>query len=95
MGPMRRLRFVVGAVLVVLLGAATGEPGSRAPDPRTVGGLSLISQQVGTQLTIYTQGRDIGFWTGINVGSTTPGHHPGELSVSAEEWRGDWPSGGH
>lgn len=60
---------------------------SRAPAPRTVGGLELIAAQDGTDLVLHTKGGEVRFWTGVNVGSSVPGHHPAELAVTAEDWR--------
>jgi hypothetical protein len=36
---------------------------------------------------LHTADGDVTFLPGINLGSTTPGHQPGELSISAEQYR--------
>lgn len=69
-------------------GAAALDPrGSRGPRPRTVGGLSMIAAQRGEQLLLHTDGGDVTFWGGVNLGSTLPGHSPGEHIISAEDYR--------
>jgi len=30
---------------------------------------------------------EVTFWTGVNVGATTPGHSPGELAITAADYR--------
>ncbi|WP_217991146.1 hypothetical protein [Mobilicoccus massiliensis] len=73
------------------LGPGGGEqrpPGAdRSPRPRSVGGLRCLARQDGTTLRLHTAGGDITFWSGVNLGSTTPGHSPGELAVTAEDYR--------
>jgi hypothetical protein len=62
--------------------------GPRAPKPgRTAGGLAMLAQQDGERLLLHTTGGDLDFWGGVNLGSTTPGHQPGELAMTAEDYR--------
>ncbi len=60
---------------------------SWAPAPQTLGGLRCLASQRGNQLLLHTKGRAVTFWSGINLGSTTPGHQPGELAISREDYR--------
>ena len=41
----------------------------------------------GDRLLLHTKHGDVDFWSGVNLGSTTPGHSPGELATSREEYR--------
>lgn len=100
---MSRLRRAAAAVAVVLLAAGcstsrpASQPGSAAPDrssapdrgpaPVTVAGLRVLAQPQGDRLALHTTGGDVTFWTGVNLGSTTPGHSPGELAVGAADYR--------
>ncbi len=60
---------------------------SRAPAPVRRGGLTALAEPVGQHLALHTAGGDLTFWSGVNLGSTTPGHNPGELAVSREDYR--------
>jgi hypothetical protein len=52
-----------------------------------VGGLSTVAAAQGDRLLLHTGHGDVDFWSGVNLGSTTPGHSPGELAISREEYR--------
>ena len=60
---------------------------SRAAAPVRRGALSALAEQQGDQVALHTASGDVTFWTGVNLGSTTPGHSPGELAVSREDYR--------
>ncbi|GLY96205.1 hypothetical protein [Actinoplanes sp. NBRC 103695] len=60
---------------------------SWAPAPRTRKGLNLVSAAVERTFVLHTAGGDVTFLPGVNLGSTTPGHQPGELSISREQYR--------
>lgn len=60
---------------------------SRAPAPLEAEGLEMVAAQDGTDLVLYTAGGEVRFFTGVNVGSSVPGHHPAELAVKREDWR--------
>ena len=60
---------------------------SRAAAPVQRGGLSALAEQRGDEVALHTASGDVTFWTGVNLGSTTPGHSPGELAVSREDYR--------
>ncbi|MFI7540088.1 hypothetical protein [Actinoplanes sp. NPDC049599] len=60
---------------------------SWAPAPAGTGGLrSLATAGKGT-FALHTAGGDVTFLPGVNLGGTTPGHQPGELSVTAGQYR--------
>lgn len=60
---------------------------SRAPAPLERAGLRTLAENRDGTLALHTATGDITFWTGVNLGSTTPGHSPGELAISAEQYR--------
>ncbi|GAB95678.1 hypothetical protein BJY21_000750 [Kineosphaera limosa] len=60
---------------------------SWAPKPATIGGLRCLATQEGETIRLHTVSGDATFWSGINLGSTTPGHSPGELAITAEDYR--------
>jgi len=50
--------------------------------------IKLVSQVDGENITYYANGGwNKTFWYGINLGATTPGHSPGELSPSYDDYR--------
>ena len=68
------------------LGAPPAGP-SWAPEPRLGRGLSSIATARGGTFALHTAGGDMTFLPGVNLGSTTPGHQPGELSITAGQYR--------
>lgn len=91
-------RGVVWAVVAVLLAscapaapaAPAGSPASRAdwsPAPVESGGLRQVATASGTVLALHTASGDKEFLPGVNLGSTTPNHQPGELAISASDYR--------
>lgn len=90
----RSLAAVVSlVVLAMTLGGCARQGASWAPAPREVGGLTTLASTVGAgeqaQLALHTEHGDVTFWGGVNLGATTPGHNPGELSVPREQYR-EW-----
>jgi len=99
----RRWVFVLGVlVLLAGQQACTGSspapppapgfvpapPGpSWAPNPQRAGGLSALAQTEGDRYVLHTAHGDVDFLPGVNLGSTTPGHQPGEVDISAEDLR--------
>ncbi len=50
--------------------------------------LKMVSRVDGEAISLYADGKwDNGFLFGVNLGATTPGHHPGELSPSYDDYR--------
>ncbi|BBH65904.1 hypothetical protein ACTI_25890 [Actinoplanes sp. OR16] len=67
---------------------ALPESGSSwAPAPVTRQGLTTLASSSGTRLALHTAGGDRTFLAGVNLGSTTPGFQPGELSITASQYR--------
>lgn len=60
---------------------------SWAPAPRMVGGLSVSATSGSEGFALHTKDGDVEFLPGVNLGSTTPSHQPGELAISAEDYR--------
>lgn len=60
---------------------------SWAAKPVTTGGLTCLATQSGETIALHTVSGDATFWSGVNLGSTTPGHSPGELAITAEDYR--------
>ena len=60
---------------------------SWAPEPATQRGLTTLAQPIAGKLGLHTVSGDVTFWTGVNLGSTTPGHSPGELAISRQDYR--------
>ncbi|GAB3440013.1 hypothetical protein GCM10027517_14010 [Phycicoccus ginsengisoli] len=67
--------------------AVPADPRSWAPRPTTTRGLSTVAAAQGGRLLLHTRHGEVDFWSGVNLGSTTPGHSPGELAISREEYR--------
>ena len=60
---------------------------SWAPAPVTVDGLRVSASSGPDGFALHTEGGDVGFLPGVNLGSTTPSHQPGELAIAAEDYR--------
>ncbi|GAA2488142.1 hypothetical protein [Winogradskya humida] len=60
---------------------------SWAPAATTDHGLLSIATAEKQRFALHTAGGDVTFLPGINLGSTTPGHQPGELSITADQYR--------
>jgi hypothetical protein len=61
---------------------------SWAPAPREVGGLRTLATAGPRGFALSTAHGPVTFLAGVNVGSTTPGHQPGELAIGAADYRG-------
>lgn len=93
---MRRLLVLV-LTAVLVAGACSGKkdaasveprPGpSWSPEPATKNGLRVVAETEGTRFLLHTKGGTVDFLPGVNVGATTPGHSPGELAISAAQYR--------
>ncbi|MFI5935854.1 hypothetical protein [Actinoplanes sp. NPDC051494] len=60
---------------------------SWAPAPVTGHGLLSLATADRAGFALHTASGDVTFLPGVNLGSTTPGHLPGELAISAEQYR--------
>jgi len=50
-------------------------------------GISMVSRVEGENLLCYAEGKwQKHFWYGVNLGATTPGHSPGELSPNYDDY---------
>lgn len=50
--------------------------------------IKMVSRVEGEAISLYNDGKwDKDFLFGVNLGATTPGHHPGELSPSYDDYR--------
>jgi hypothetical protein len=80
-------------------GGTGGEPERPGPSfagaPQRVGDLQVPARATATAVQLGTEGgfRDR-FWAGVNLGSTTPGHLPGEVSARAADYRRWFPEMG-
>ena len=60
---------------------------SWAPAPRMTGGLTRIAETSGRRLILHTEGGEVDFVPGVNIGPTVPGRLPGEHGLEAAEYR--------
>ena len=60
---------------------------SWAPRPEIHHGLRMVATAGTGRFVLHTAGGNVTFLPGVNLGSTTPGHQPGELSISAAQYR--------
>jgi len=71
-----------------LAGVPAPPPGrSWAPAPIKADGLRTLARADATGLTLHTAGGPVTFLPGVNLGSSEPGHQPGELPATAEDYR--------
>ncbi|BFU47684.1 hypothetical protein [Krasilnikovia sp. MM14-A1004] len=85
----RRSEPAAEPVRIVGLSALAAPPAgsSWAPKPVTVGGLAALAQAGARGYAVHTTGGDRTFLPGVNLGSTTPGFQPGELAITAADYR--------
>jgi len=64
-------------------------PGGRswAPAPTVVDGLTTLATSGADGFALHTAGGPVTFLPGVNLGSTKPGHQPGELPGTARDYR--------
>src|SRR4051812_12243486 len=60
---------------------------SWAPAPEIHDGLRTVASAGQGRFVLHTAGAGVTFLPGVNLGGTTPGHQPGELSISAGQYR--------
>jgi hypothetical protein len=60
---------------------------SWAPAALRVGGLRVPATAGHGRFAVHTAAGDVTFLPGVNLGGTTPGHQPGELSIAADQYR--------
>lgn len=84
-----RLRAITPVALVLALtGCGHGTELGQAPPPQiTVDGLRLPARVHGGAIEQATaDGFKPRFWAGVNLGSTTPGHLPGEVAATRDDY---------
>lgn len=95
---MRRVGGLVAALVCAPLLLAGG-PGPAAtaaaragwaPDPRVIGGLSVLAESDADGFRLHTASGDKTFLPGVNLGSTTPLHQPGEVGGIPREQYAEW-----
>lgn len=81
---------------VALLAGAACSPsndatdGDWSPAPTTVKGLKTVATADANGFALHTAGGDRTFMTGVNLGSTTPLHQPGEVSTISRDHYKRW-----
>ena len=60
---------------------------SWAPAVRTTDGLASVATSTASGFRLHTASGDKTFVPGMNLGSTTPTHQPGELAMTAADYR--------
>jgi hypothetical protein len=86
--------MVLLLIAALITGAAVwlARPGksdeaSWAPSPRIIGGLRAIAVSKPTGYSLFTAQGVVRFLPGVDLGATTPGHQPGELAITASDYR--------
>jgi hypothetical protein len=85
----RALAVVAVGVLVVVVAFGRSSDDDEGPrfEPRRVGNLTLPAQVDGPAIAAATEdGFAPQFWPGVNLGSTIPGHQPGEVAATREDY---------
>jgi hypothetical protein len=84
----RRLTLLAFAAALAIVPAAPARADvSFAGQPAAVDGLNLPARVQGPSLELSTGGGfERRFWPGVNLGSTTPGHQPGEVAASRRQY---------
>ncbi|GAA1027075.1 hypothetical protein GCM10009557_07000 [Virgisporangium ochraceum] len=59
---------------------------SWAPAPQEVDGLTVLARADAQGFALSTRHGAVRFLSGVNLGSTTPGHQPGELAINADDY---------
>jgi hypothetical protein len=89
------MRLLLAALLACLLWAAPASAASYAGAPAKQAGLTLPARVQGGGLALATKGGFAPrFWPGVNLGATTPGHHPGEVAPTRADYA-RWIAGMH
>ncbi|HYH35458.1 MAG TPA: hypothetical protein VD814_09940, partial [Nocardioides sp.] len=90
-GVARAAAAVLVATLVAACGGSKPEPPSGpdwAPRPLEVAGLEVLATAAGDDFRLHTASGDKTFLPGVNLGSTTPLHQPGEVGgIEPEQYR--------
>src|SRR5690348_15408523 len=71
---------------------AVADGPSWAPAPVDRHGLRVVASSDAAGFALHTRHGPVSFLAGVNLGSTTPGHQPGELAITAEDYRRWFPA---
>jgi hypothetical protein len=85
--PRRELSDAATARIAGLAGLAPPSGPSWASRPEPVGGLRTVATADAAGFALHTVSGDKRFLPGVNLGSTTPGHQPGELAITVADYR--------
>lgn len=83
-------RLIIAAMTMTVLGCAgaSDERTDWAPAPKTVDGLTVLAESDEDGFRLHTASGEKSFLPGINLGSTTPLHQPGEVAgIDASNFR--------
>lgn len=79
--------FLIFAMLISMVGCSKSR-NSEKDVFQTEDKIKLVSRVDGEDIVFYAEGTwHKNFWYGINLGATTPGHFPGELSPTYDDYR--------
>src|SRR5258708_1553407 len=92
----RRRLISLGVVLILIATAVivvvsrrhdrSGGP-SLSPTIRQMGGLKAVAAVTPAGYSLFTTRGTVNFLPGVDLGATTPGHQPGELAITADDYR--------
>jgi hypothetical protein len=85
----RRAARLSGVFLAALvLQAPTAGAADWASRPTRIGGLTVLARATPTGVQLPRGGGLFAakFWSGVNLGTTLPGHDPGELAIPRSEY---------
>ncbi|HEX8628175.1 MAG TPA: hypothetical protein VF755_08395 [Catenuloplanes sp.] len=85
--PTRQLSQAVTRIAGLSDLAPTPAGRSWAPRPVVRNGLRTVATSAASTFAVHTESGPKTFLPGINLGSTTPGHQPGELAMDARDYR--------
>lgn len=85
---MRRLVTAGLCLMLVLFSGCSGKPRPEQDFYQAGNGIKMVSRVQGDDIEFYSHGTwQKRFWAGVNLGATTPGHHPGEFSPTYQDYR--------
>jgi len=80
--------FIILTILTILTLSACSSPLKQATVYENDDKVKMLSRVEGEDICLYIDGKwDKSFRFGVNLGATTAGHHPGELSPSYDDYR--------
>ena len=87
---MKKYRIYLAFLLcsIILTLSSCSLPLKQTDIYETGNNIKMVSRVEGEDICFYIDGKwHKGFHYGVNLGATTPGHHPGELSPSYDDYR--------